>query len=300
MTDFDWNLLRSFAAVAETGSLSAAARKIGSSQPTVGRHVGELEKQLGVTLFRRGLGGYELTEAGSGLIDHALAVRDSVDRFSLSAAGAEEGVSGTVRITASEIMATLVLPPILARFAAAEPAIEIELVGSNQVDNLLRRDADIAVRMVTPSQEELVARKIADIPLSMCAHEDYLSRRGVPREASDLFGHDLIGQDRADDFVKGFRAFGAKHVDRHTFRFRSDNQVILWQAIYAGVGIGIAQTPLIAREPKLRTLLPDLPLPVLPMWLTMHKDVRSSPRIRRAADFLYEALAAFVRSADAT
>lgn len=300
MTEFDWNLVRSFVAVAETGSLSAAARKIGSSQPTIGRHVSELERDLGVTLFRRGLGGYELTDTGTALLNHALTVREAVDRFSLQATGSEEGLSGTVRISASEIMATLVLPQILSHFAREEPAIEIELMGSNQVENLLRRDADIAIRMVTPSQEELVARKIADIRLSMCAHENYLARRGTPEKAFDLFDHDLIGQDRADDFIRGFRAFGATKVDRHTFRFRSDNQVILWEAVRAGMGIGIAQDALIAREPKLRTFLPELPLPVLPMWLTMHKDVRTSPRIRRTADFLYEALGVFARSAEAT
>lgn len=300
MSEFDWTLIRSFLAVAETGSLSAAARQLRASQPTLGRHVAELERDLGVTLFRRGLGGYELTDAGAALHTHALSVREAVDRFALNATGKEEHMSGTVRISASEVMATLVLPQMLAHFAIEEPAIEIELVGTNTLDNLLRRDADIAIRMVNPSQEELVARKIADIPVVMCAHQDYLARRGMPQTPNDLFAHDLIGQDRADDFIRGFRAFGASHVDRHTFRFRSDNQVIIWQAIKAGVGVGIAQLPLVRLEPELQTFLPDLPLPVLPMWLTMHKDARNAPRIRRTADFLYSELSAFARSADET
>jgi DNA-binding transcriptional LysR family regulator len=299
MNDFDWNLLRSFTAVAEAGSLSAAARKIGASQPTIGRHVSELERSLGVTLFRRGLGGYELTDTGAALLTHARAVRESVDRFSLQAVGAEEGLSGTVRISASQTMAAYVLPHILSRFAQEEPDMEIELIASNRVENLLRRDSDIAIRMVTPAQDELIARKIADIRLSMCAHEDYLARRGTPENPMDLLNHDMIGQDRDDDYIRGFHSFGAK-VDRHAFRFRSDDHIILWQAIRAGLGIGIAQVPLINTDPHLRCLLPDLPLPPLPMWLTMHKDVRTSPRIRRAADFLYEALSDFARSADAT
>ncbi len=299
MSDFDWNLLRSFVAVAEAGSLSAAARKIGTSQPTIGRHVSELERDLGVTLFRRGLGGYELTDTGATLLTHALNVREGVDRFSLQAAGAEEGLSGTVRISASEVMATLVLPQMLARFSVEEPGIEIELVGTNALDNLLRRDADIAIRMVTPSQEELVARKIADIPLAMCASESYLARHGTPADMFDLMNHVMIGQDREDVMIKGFNALGAK-VDRHAFRFRTDSQVIMWHAVLAGMGIGLAQLPLIDREPSLRSFLPELPLPVLPMWLTMHKDVRTSPRIRRTADFLYAALSDFARSAEAT
>jgi DNA-binding transcriptional LysR family regulator len=299
MSDFDWNLLRSFVAVAETGSLSAAARKIGASQPTIGRHVSELERALGVTLFRRGLGGYQITDTGAKLMAHALTIREGVDRFSLQATGAEESLSGTIRISASDVMATLVLPAMLAQFSVQEPGIEIELVGTNMVDNLLRRDADIAIRMVTPSQEELVARKIADIPLAMCASKAYLARRGPPTDRLDLMNHLLIGQDRDDALIRGFNALGAK-VDRHSFRFRSDNQVIMWQAILAGVGIGLAQLPLICREPSLQTFLPELPLPILPMWLTMHKDVRNSPRIRRTADFLYAALSDFARSAEAT
>jgi DNA-binding transcriptional LysR family regulator len=111
-----------------------------------------------------------------------------------------------------------------------------------------------------------------------------------------LLTHDLIGLDRGEELVRGFRAFDPK-VDRHTFRFRTDNQVIIWEAVRAGIGIGIAQNPLVKREPLIRALMPDLPLPVMPMWLTMHKDVRTNPRIRRTADFLYEALSAFARSA---
>lgn len=298
MSDFDWTLIRSFLAVAETGSLSAAARLLRSSQPTIGRHVAELERDLGVTLFRRGLGGYELTDAGGSLLGHATTVREAVDRFSLQASGREERIAGTVRISASEVVATLILPTYLARFMDEEPGIEIELVGSNQVDNLLRRDADIAVRMVNPSQEELVARKVADIPMGFCAHKNYADRYGLPETPFDLLNHRLIGQDRADDFVRGFREFGAE-IDRHAFHFRSDDQVILWQAVLSGVGIGIAQMPLIQRHLELVTFLPDVPLPVLPVWITCHKDVRHNPRFRRVADFLHAALSDFARSADA-
>ena len=298
MSGFDWNLVRVFLAVAETGSLSAAARLLRSSQPTVGRQITELERDLQVLLFRRGQSGYELTENGALLVAQATTAREAMDRFALHATGREERISGTVRITASEVMATLVLPVYLPRLMDEEPGIEIELVGSNQVDNLLRRDADIAIRMVTPSQEELVARKIADIPMAMCAKESYLARHGTPHTPWELLQHRLIGQDRNDDFIRGFRAFGAQ-IDRHAFRFRCDNQVILWNAITSGVGIGIAQVPLIRRHADLVTFLPDLPIPSLPMWITMHKDVRTSPRIRRVADFLHVVLSDFARSAAA-
>ena len=152
MKDVDWNLIKSFVAVAETGSLSAAARKLSSSQPTLGRHISELEQALDVTLFRRGRQGHELTEAGALLYERGQAVAEQATAFSLLALGSVEAVEGTVRISASEVVAAFVLPEIIARLGLEEPGIEIEVAASNQVENLLRRDADIAIRMVWPMQ----------------------------------------------------------------------------------------------------------------------------------------------------
>ena len=293
--DVDWNLIRSFVAVAETGSLSAAARRLASSQPTLGRHVSELEQALGVVLFRRGRRGYEMTDAGRALLDRGRRMVENAAAFSRLALGATEKIAGTVRITASEIVAAYVLPPLLAELAVAEPGIEVEIVASNLVDNLLRRDADIAVRMVRPSQSDLVARKIADLPLCACAALRYLDRRGRPARAEELRDHDLVGFDRGDDIIRGFAQLGVA-VDRHAFRLRSDNQIVLWQAIRAGNGIGFAQRGLARSDPEVETLLPDLALPALPMWLTMHEDVRTSPRIRRVADYLYDGLRRYADS----
>jgi len=289
MTDLDWNLIRSFVAVAECGSLSAAARRLSASQPTLGRHIAELEAALGVVLFRRGRKGYELTENGATLLERGRGVSEQAAAFSRLALGATENVAGTVRIAASEIVAAYVLPPILSRFGLEEPGIEVEIVASNQVENLLRRDADIAVRMVKPAQNELVARKIADLPLVACAAKTYLDRRGRPQRPEDLLSHDLVGYDRGDEIIHGFASFGVA-IDRHAFRFRSDNQIVLWEAIRTGNGVGFAQKSLAERELLVETLLPGLALPDLPMWLAMHRDVRSSPRIRRVADFLFAEL----------
>jgi DNA-binding transcriptional LysR family regulator len=296
MQRFDWNLVNSFIAVASTGSLSAAARQLGSSQPTIGRHIAELERDLGIVLFRRGLGGYELTEKGTSLFAKARTIGEGMDRFALQATGAEENLTGSIRISASETMAVFVLPEMLTRFAIDEPGIEVELVASNQIDNLLRRDADIAIRMATPAQEELIARKVGDIRLAACASKSYLDKRGIPSRPEDLLSHDLIGEDRGDNYIKGFAGMGYR-VDRHAFHFRTDNQIVMFQAICAGLGIGFAQVPLIERHEDLLSLIPELPLPLLPVWLTMHKDVKTSPRIRRTADFLYDELSAYVRSA---
>lgn len=285
----DWNLIRSFVAVAETGSLSAAARRLSASQPTLGRHVAELEQALGVVLFRRGRRGYELTDAGRALMERGRRMVEEAAAFSRLALGASETIAGTVRITASEVVAAYVLPPLLAELGAAEPGIEVEIVASNTVDNLLRRDADIAVRMVRPEQADLVARRIADLPLCACAARSYLDRRGRPTRPDELLDHDLVGFDRGDDILRGFAAMGVP-VDRHAFRFRSDSQIVLWQAIRAGSGIGFAQKQLAEADPGIEVVLPDLPLPVLPMWLAMHEDVRTSPRLRLVADHLYEGL----------
>lgn len=295
MADLDWNLIRSFIAVAETGSLSAAARRLSASQPTLGRHVAELEAALGVVLFLRGRWGYELTQSGAALLERARPMAEQAAAFQRLAAGSTESVAGTVRITASEVMAAYVLPQMIARLGTAEPEIEIEIVASNAVDNLLRRDADIAVRMTKPAQLDLVARKVADLKLTACAARTYLDRRGEPHRPEDLIGHDLVGYDRGMELIEGFRSFGVE-LDRHAFRLRTDNQIVFWEAIRAGNGIGFAQQSLVVRDEGVDAILPELTLPVLPMWLAMHRDVRTSPRIRRVADFLHEELKTYAAS----
>jgi len=287
--DLDWNLIRSFVAVAETGSLSAAARKLAASQPTLGRHVAELEQQLGVVLFQRGRAGYRLSENGLALLGRAQAMNEQAQAFSRLALGASEDISGTVRIAASEVVSAYVLPPMLAELGRIERKIQIEVVASNQVENLLRRDADVAIRMVEPSQLDLVARKVVDLPLVACAATSYLDRRGRPLDIPDLAGHDLIGFDRSMAIIDGFRALGLE-IERTDFRFRTDNQIVLWEAIRTGNGIGIAQAALVQRDASVEAILPALPLPRLPVWIAMHRDVRTSARIRRVADFLFEEL----------
>ncbi|HVW55630.1 MAG TPA: LysR family transcriptional regulator [Rhizobiaceae bacterium] len=290
MQDLDWNLIKAFLAVARTGSLSAAARMLGASQPTLGRHIAELETVTGLVLFRRGRAGYELTESGIALMARAEEVADRATAFSRLALGqTTETVSGTVRIAASEIVSAYVLPRMLERFLHDEPSIEIELVASNQVENLLRRDADIAIRMVEPAQLDLIARHVTDIPLVACAAKSYLAGRTAPRTLADLAGHELAGFDRGADIIAAFGRYGL-NVDRHAFRFRCDNQIVLWEAVRAGNGIGFGQEPLARRDPAIEIILPDLKLPSLPVWLAMHRDVRNSARIRRVADFLHAEL----------
>jgi DNA-binding transcriptional LysR family regulator len=198
-------------------------------------------------------------------------------------------VSGTVRIAASEVVSAYVLPPMIALLGEAEPSIEIEIVASNQVENLLRRDADIAIRMVEPVQQDLIARKVTDIRLCACAAISYLDRRGRPESLAELRAHDLIGFDRSSTIIDAFGALGIR-LDRHAFRFRADNQIVGWEAVRAGNGIGFGQLPLAKRDAQVEVVLSGLPLPVLPVWLAMHRDVRTSARIRRVVDFLFTEL----------
>jgi DNA-binding transcriptional LysR family regulator len=292
MESLDWNLIRVFVAVGETGSLSAAARVLGSSQPTVGRHIDELERALGQRLFVRGKRGYDLTEQGDALMARGLAAVEAFAAVARQAAGQEERVAGTVRIAASDVVSAFVIPPIMARLAVEESQIEVEVVASDRVENLLRRDADIAVRMVRPTQQDLLTRHIADIPMRLCGAKTYLDRRGRPETLEQLLTHDMVGFDRNDLVIEGFAQAGVT-ITRNAFRFRTDNQIVYWNAVRAGNGLGFSMTPLIARSPEVELLMPEVRPPDLPMWLALHRDVRSSARIRRVADFLYEGLRAF-------
>ncbi len=296
MKSIDWSLLRSFLAVVETGSLSAAAARIGTTQPTLGRHVRELEAVLGVVLFARSVRGLDPTEAALGLLDDARAMREAAEALALKAEGRAQQVTGTVRVTASTIVANLLLPPVLVALREAEPNIQVELVASDLAQNLLRRDADIALRMFDPTQNALIARKLGDTPLGLFAACDFLARRGPIRTVEDVLAHGVIGFDRSDAMLKAFAAQGHP-VTREDFPVRCDDQMVYWNLLVAGAGLGVAQVLLAGRHPGLERVDVDLRLPVLPVWLVMHEEVRTSARIRRVADFLATALAGILADA---
>jgi DNA-binding transcriptional LysR family regulator len=286
---FDWALVRSFLAVLEQGSLLGAARQLQSSQPTIGRHVAELEKQLGLVLFDRTGRGLIPTEAALRLADSARAMQSGADQLARSVVGADRSTSGTVRISASQPMACFVLPPLLAQMRSYLPDVQVELVASNSVSNLLRREADIAVRMVQPEQATVIARRVGKVLLRACAHQDYLRRRGVPRQPSDLLAHELIGGDRDDATLRGFAARGLP-VERKDFAFRSDDLIVVWQAVRAGLGIGFVSEHQLRLDPAVHVVLPKVRIEPLPVWLAVHKEIRTSQRIRAVYDFLSDAL----------
>jgi DNA-binding transcriptional LysR family regulator len=198
-------------------------------------------------------------------------------------------MQGTVRLSASQVPAVTLLPPLLAELHQQEPGLQLELVATNAVSNLLRREADIALRMLRPAQSGLVARKLGEVAVVACAHESYLARRGTPRQAADLAGHTLLGMDRDTGILQGFAAAGMP-LTREQFALRTDDQVAYAAWVMAGAGIGFVARYLADSTPGLVTLLPELPTPRLPAWLVVHREIRGNPAVRRVFDFLAEAL----------
>jgi DNA-binding transcriptional LysR family regulator len=288
-THFDWNLVRSFLAALDHGSLLGAARALGASQPTLGRHIAELESQLGAVLFERTGRGLLPTPTALRLAEAARAMESGAHQLARSVSNAEEGLSGSVRLSASQPIACYLLPPILAQMRLALPEVQVELVASNALSNLLRREADIALRMVQPDQTSLVAKRIGKVTLGAYAHADYLRRRGIPRELGDLLSHELIGDDRGGQHLQAFARFGHP-VGKEVFALRTDDLIAYWQALRAGLGIGFVADYLAATDPQLVPLLPTLKIPPLPIWLTVHREIRSNARIRAVYDFLAQAV----------
>lgn len=287
---FDWSLARSFLAALDQGSLLGAARLLCISQPTLGRHIAELERQLGVLLFERTGRGLVPTATALQLAQAARSMEAGALQLSRTLSGAQSQSAGTVRITASVPVAVQLLPPVLAALRQALPDIQIELVSSNQVSNLLRREADIAVRMVRPEQNSLIARKIGDVRLGAYASRGYLESHAPLRKASDLLQHELIGGDADPAILQGFATMGFP-VTRSAFALRSDDFIVQWQAVRAGLGIGFCADYMVRSDPDVvQVLAGQLKIPSLPMWLAVHREIRTNARIRRVFDYLASAL----------
>ncbi len=286
----DWTLIRSFLAVAEAGSLSAAARATGISQPTLGRHIQAIEAALDVALFTRTAQGQALTEAGQALLPAARAMQAAAE-LTLTAKGHAAGIEGTVRITASRVVSHVILPKVLARIRAEEPGIQIDLVPSDTTENLLFGEADIALRMYRPTQPDLVARQIGELPLGLYAAKSYLDRKGRPASVDDLLQHDFIGQDRLDQIIRVMRQMGMD-VGRSFYPVRCDDPLTYVELVRAGCGLGGILRVIGDGDPGLERIdvIPDLPS--LPVWLTAAPRLRQSPRLRRVWDILATAFPA--------
>ncbi|MGE0790232.1 MAG: LysR family transcriptional regulator [Sandaracinaceae bacterium] len=287
---FDWNRVRAFLVSADEGSFSAAARALGMSQPTIGRQVAALEEELGVALFERAGSALRLTAAGADLAEHARAMGEAATKLSIVATGQSLELEGDVCITASDLISARLLPPILLGLRRDHPGIRVEIVASNDVRDLLRREADIAVRHVRPDQPELVAKKIADDVAHPYATPEYLARLGDPRSIAELGRADFIAFDRSERMIEYLRALGLS-LTQANFPLACENSVVQWELARGGAGICFLMERIGDADPLLTRAVPDFPPLPVPIWLAAHRELLTSRRIRVVFDRLAEGLA---------
>ncbi len=287
---FDWNRARAFLVTAEEGSLSAAARALGMTQPTLGRQVDALEEELGVILFERAGRGLVLTPSGLELLDHVREMGEAAGRMSLAASGQANEIEGKIAITASEIYSAHYLPPAIARLRKEAPGIEIELVATNDTKDLRRREADIAVRSFRPEQPDLIARKVGDDTGRLYGSRAYLERLGSPNSLAQLADATLIGFDETNQLVDGMMHYGFAFTLAN-MRVISASHLVQIELVRAGVGLGVFPDRIAAKFPDLVAVMPEITQPmVFPIWLTTHREVHTSRRVRLVFDILVDEL----------
>ncbi|WP_108815471.1 LysR family transcriptional regulator [Loktanella sp. Alg231-35] len=282
---FDWNQIRAFLATAEEGSLSAAARALQSTQPTVGRQVAALEQDLGVTLFERAGRSLVITSAGQDLLEHVQAMGDAASRISMVAAGQSQDVAGKVSITASDLFAAAFLPQVLKKLRKQAPGLIIDIVASNRLENLTRRDADIAIRHVRPDQPDLIARQLADAQAGYYAATTYLDDHGRPQTTDDLKDHDFVGPRDTTQMLSFLKDRGIQ-LSPDQFKANSDSGVVIWELMRAGLGVAIGPDGLWPDRPGIEQILIDQDPIEFPIWLATHRELKTSRRIRTVFDAL--------------
>lgn len=293
--DIDWNLYRTFLHVLREGSLSGAARSLGMSQPTVGRHIETLEAALGAKLFTRSTDGLVPTTVAEHIAGSVQAMSSLSGAIAREAAADADAAAGTVRIAASETVGVEVLPPMIARLREQYPELAVELVLSNRNEDILRGAADIAVRMTRPEQLALVASKVGVVNIGLFAHRAYADKHGLPQTVAELAQHALIGFDTDPVIIRLAQSWGVE-LSREHFVFRSDSDHAQLAALRAGVGIGGCQHGVARRNPDLLPVLPDAVRISLEMWLATHEDLRANRRVKQVYDALARQLGEYVAS----
>jgi len=289
LISFDWNQARAFLATAEEGSLSAAARALGLTQPTLSRQVAALEDDLGVLLFERLGRSLSLTEAGLDLLEHVRTMGNGASMLSLAASGRSQTIEGQVSITATDAMSAYILPAVLQRVRALAPGIEIEVVASNEVRDLRRREADIALRNIRPEQPDLIAKLARETTAHLYASTAYLDAHGRPQTPEDLKNADFVGFVDSEVLIPTLNGMGLP-VTRRNFKLSSASSVVVWELVKQGLGITIMPWEIAALTPGIEKVLPELdPVPV-PVWLISHRELLTSRRIRIVFDLLADAL----------
>jgi len=282
---FDWNRARAFLVTAEEGSLSAAARSLGMAQPTLGRQVSALEEELGVSLFERRGRGLELTPSGLELLEHVREMGAAAGNLSLAASGRSDSVEGEICISANEVTAALVLPPIIKKLRRTVPGIDVELVASNRESDLKRREADIAIRGYRPTQPDLVARKLVDVEAQLYAAPSYLDELGSPSSQSEFGEAEFVAFDGTDALLSllNARGFG---LSARNFPITTQSSIVGWELVKHGAAVGLMPTLIGDAESAVRRALADFAPITGEVWLVAHREVRTSRRVRLVFDFL--------------
>lgn len=288
--NFNWNHLRAFLVTVEEGTLSAAARALNVSQPTLGRQVAALEQEIGIALFERVGTGLSLTKSGRELVEHAREMADAATLFSLAASGQSQRVEGTVCISVGELFAAHVMPPIIDRLCDAEPGIEIELVASNESSDLKRREADIAFRANHASQPDLVSHEVCALNSRLYASSDYLDNAGRPRNMQDMIRGRFIGFTDAGGYMQFLNELGLELTERN-FPIRAESHLVQWAMARQSLGIVTALEHIGDADPAMERVLPKLPPIITPMWLVVHREVFTSRRVAIVFEFLKNELA---------
>lgn len=287
----DWNQLRAFLETAETGSLSAAARKLGLTQPTLSRQVAAIEQCMGVTLFERVGKSMVLTPTGLDLLEHARAMGAAADTLSLAATGRAESIEGVVSVSATDAVAVYLLPPLVRQLREQEPGIAIEVISSNALSDLLRREADIAIRHVKPEQPDLIARLIREATAFFYASEAWVKAHGHPRTAADAATLPFIGSDRTGQYLGYLQKHGLP-VTEANFSCYADHSAAHWALAQQGLGIAAMMEDMAHVTPGIVRVLDDVPPVMFPIWLVSHRELRTSRRIRVVFEALAQGLAA--------
>ncbi len=290
MNNLDWNQLKAFLETAETGSLSAAARKLGLTQPTLSRQVAAIEQVMGVTLFERVGKSMALTPTGLDLLEHARAMGAAAEALSLAATGSSQAVRGVVSVSATDVVASVLLPPLVKKLHDQEPGITIDVIPSNALSDLLRREADIAIRHVKPEQPDLIARLVREATAHFYASESWVNAHGHPRSAEDAARLSFVGSDRSGQYLGYLRMHGLP-LSEANFSCYADHSVAHWALVRQGMGIGVMMEEIALATPGMVRVLDDLPPVRFPIWLVTHRELRTSKRIRMVFDALAQGLA---------
>ncbi len=283
---FDWNRARAFLVTAEEGSLAAAARSMGMTQPTLGRQVAALESEIGFDLFTRRGRGLELTPNGIKLLEHVRLMGDAANQFSLSASGKSDVIEGDVSITASELLSTFMLPPMIKALRELEPGIEIEIYSTNEQRDLNRREADIAIRSVRPTQPELIAKRLCSVRGHLYAAKSYLQQLGNPPSIAELNKANFIDTEKSGRLITLLNSQGFS-LTRKNFPVVSNSHNVQWEMVKQGMAISATVEEIGDNEPMVeRVVISNLPLISMDLWIVTHNELRTNLRIRRVFDFM--------------